>query len=138
MKRQAGTNFRIKVSALGRHALAARGDLGERSRPLAGRPREQELDALRRLAERYQIPVLDHDPGIGGRYSVLTNVGLLPAAIAAVNNTGPADSDCKTTSSSTHQGSQVDKASSQGSSYSNSPPNPEEILQEGISGTTTI
>jgi glucose-6-phosphate isomerase len=39
-------------------------------------------NALRRLASRHGIPVLDHDPGIGGRYSVLTNVGLLPAAIA--------------------------------------------------------
>ncbi|MGE5537399.1 MAG: glucose-6-phosphate isomerase [Gemmatimonas sp.] len=37
---------------------------------------------MRRLAERNSIPVLDHDPGIGGRYSALTNVGLLPAAIA--------------------------------------------------------
>jgi glucose-6-phosphate isomerase len=37
---------------------------------------------MRRLAERNNIPVLDHDPGIGGRYSVLSNVGLLPAAIA--------------------------------------------------------
>jgi glucose-6-phosphate isomerase len=37
---------------------------------------------MRRLAERNGIPVLDHDPGIGGRYSALTNVGLLPAAIA--------------------------------------------------------
>ena len=24
--------------------------------------------------------MLDHDPGVGGRFSVLTNVGLLPAA----------------------------------------------------------
>jgi glucose-6-phosphate isomerase len=37
---------------------------------------------MRRLAERNGIPVLDHDPGIGGRYSALTNAGLLPAAIA--------------------------------------------------------
>jgi glucose-6-phosphate isomerase len=37
---------------------------------------------MRRLAERNGIPILDHDPGIGGRYSALTNVGLLPAAIA--------------------------------------------------------
>ena len=27
------------------------------------------------------MPVLDHDPGIGGRFSVLSNVGLLPAAV---------------------------------------------------------
>lgn len=40
---------------------------------------------LRRAAKRWNIPVLDHDPGIGGRYSVLTNVGLLPAMIAGVD-----------------------------------------------------
>jgi glucose-6-phosphate isomerase len=31
------------------------------------------------------VPVLDHDPNVGGRYSVLTNVGLLPAALAALD-----------------------------------------------------
>jgi glucose-6-phosphate isomerase len=40
----------------------------------AGRP-----SGLRQLAADFQIPVLDHEPGIGGRFSVLTNVGLLPA-----------------------------------------------------------
>ena len=29
-----------------------------------------------------KVAMLDHDPGVGGRFSVLTNVGLLPAAIA--------------------------------------------------------
>jgi glucose-6-phosphate isomerase len=43
---------------------------------------EKRANPMRRLAERNGIPVLDHDPGIGGRYSALTNVGLLPAAIA--------------------------------------------------------
>ena len=28
---------------------------------------------------------LDHDPGVGGRYSVLTNVGLLPAAMLGLD-----------------------------------------------------
>ncbi len=40
---------------------------------------------LRRLAERYGLPCLDHEPGIGGRYSVLSNVGLLPAMIAGLD-----------------------------------------------------
>ena len=31
------------------------------------------------------IPVLDHDPKIGGRYSILSLVGVLPALIAGVN-----------------------------------------------------
>jgi glucose-6-phosphate isomerase len=41
-----------------------------------GRP-----NGLRTLFEQHGIPCLDHHPGIGGRFSVLTNVGLL-AAIA--------------------------------------------------------
>jgi glucose-6-phosphate isomerase len=40
---------------------------------------------LRRLAERLGATVLDHDPRIGGRYSVLSLVGLLPALIAGVD-----------------------------------------------------
>ncbi|MDP6953741.1 MAG: glucose-6-phosphate isomerase, partial [Alphaproteobacteria bacterium] len=40
---------------------------------------------LRRLAERWRLPLLDHDPGLGGRYSVLSAVGLLPAMFAGVD-----------------------------------------------------
>jgi glucose-6-phosphate isomerase len=36
-------------------------------------------NGLRTLFERHGIPCLDHHPHIGGRFSVLTNVGLLPA-----------------------------------------------------------
>ncbi len=31
------------------------------------------------------VQVLEHDPGIGGRYSALTNVGLLPAAVLGLD-----------------------------------------------------
>jgi glucose-6-phosphate isomerase len=34
---------------------------------------------MRALCEAHQIPLLDHHTGIGGRYSVLSNVGLLVA-----------------------------------------------------------
>lgn len=71
---------------------AFRGAVGERGiparvvaitePPVNGPNGTKKLNALRRLSERYGISVLDHDPGVGGRYSVLTNVGLLPAAIA--------------------------------------------------------
>ena len=40
---------------------------------------------LRVLFDEYRVPMLDHDPGVGGRYSVLTNVGLLPAAIVGLD-----------------------------------------------------
>jgi glucose-6-phosphate isomerase len=36
-------------------------------------------NGLRALCRQFGIPTLDHDPQIGGRFSVLTNVGLLPA-----------------------------------------------------------
>ena len=36
-------------------------------------------NGLRALCESFGIPMLDHDPKIGGRFSGLTNVGLLPA-----------------------------------------------------------
>jgi glucose-6-phosphate isomerase len=40
---------------------------------------------LRRAAGRFGIEVFEHDPGVGGRYSALTNVGLLPAMIAGLD-----------------------------------------------------
>jgi len=40
---------------------------------------------LRRLAVRYGLKVLDHDPKIGGRYAALSLVGLLPAMIAGLD-----------------------------------------------------
>jgi glucose-6-phosphate isomerase len=40
---------------------------------------EGKRNGLRTLFEQHGIPCLDHHPGIGGRFSVLTNVGLLPA-----------------------------------------------------------
>ncbi len=56
------------------------------SEPEAGKKNE-----LRALLAPYGVTFLDHDTGVGGRYSVATNVGLLPAAaagldIAAVRN----------------------------------------------------
>jgi glucose-6-phosphate isomerase len=40
---------------------------------------------MRRLAGQFGLFCLDHDPGIGGRFSALSLVGLLPAAIAGVD-----------------------------------------------------
>ena len=45
-------------------------------------------NVLRRLGARFGMAMLDHDPGIGGRYSVLSNVGLLPALLAGVDVAG--------------------------------------------------
>jgi len=42
-------------------------------------------NGLRNVLGKYRVPFLDHDPGVGGRYSALTNVGLLPAAMAGLD-----------------------------------------------------
>ncbi|MEA3026106.1 MAG: glucose-6-phosphate isomerase, partial [Alphaproteobacteria bacterium] len=42
-------------------------------------------NGLRDLLSAHQIPMMDHDPGVGGRFSVLTNVGLLPAAVCGLD-----------------------------------------------------
>jgi len=42
-------------------------------------PRSAATNGLRDLCESLSIPTLPHDPKIGGRFSGLTNVGLLPA-----------------------------------------------------------
>ena len=42
-------------------------------------PRSKATNGLRDLCEALSIPTLPHDPNIGGRFSALTNVGLLPA-----------------------------------------------------------
>lgn len=42
-------------------------------------------NSLRVMCEKLNIPVLDHDPKVGGRYSVLSLVGILPALIAGAN-----------------------------------------------------
>lgn len=44
-------------------------------------PHKQKLNPIRQLAEKYDIPILDHHEGIGGRFSVLSNVGLFVAAL---------------------------------------------------------
>jgi glucose-6-phosphate isomerase len=50
------------------------------SEPTAGK-----RNGLRELLAPDGVPLLDHDPNVGGRYSVLTNVGLLPAALAGLD-----------------------------------------------------
>ena len=45
---------------------------------------EPKQSPLRKLATELEIKILDHDPHIGGRFSVFSLVGLLPAIIAGV------------------------------------------------------
>ncbi|WP_086466325.1 glucose-6-phosphate isomerase [Oceanibaculum nanhaiense] len=46
---------------------------------------EKTENPLRKLAQRYGIPTIDHDPKVGGRYAVLSCVGMLPALIAGLD-----------------------------------------------------
>jgi glucose-6-phosphate isomerase len=42
-------------------------------------------NAMRAFAEKHGFATLEHDPGVGGRYAVLTTVGLLPADILGLD-----------------------------------------------------
>jgi glucose-6-phosphate isomerase len=42
-------------------------------------------NGLRDLLSHHHIPCLEHDTGVGGRFSALTNVGLLPAAMLGLD-----------------------------------------------------
>lgn len=46
---------------------------------------EPTSNPLRRLSEHYGIRTFEHDPKVGGRFSVLSVVGLIPAAIAGLD-----------------------------------------------------
>jgi glucose-6-phosphate isomerase len=46
---------------------------------------EKKPSPLRNFAERIGAPILDHPMGIGGRYSVLTSVGVLPALLMGLD-----------------------------------------------------
>ena len=61
---------KLDADAVGRHTIAVT------------EPRD---NPLRQLATQLTTSILDHDPGIGGRYSVLSNVGLLPAMLAGLD-----------------------------------------------------
>ena len=42
-------------------------------------------NGLRDLLSQHRVPILDHHTGVGGRFSVLSNVGLLPAAVLGLD-----------------------------------------------------
>jgi glucose-6-phosphate isomerase len=71
------------LAALKRAGLEKR--IGELLLGLSEPAKPNNRNGLRDLLGRYQVPFLDHDPGVGGRFSVLTNVGLLPAALLGLD-----------------------------------------------------
>lgn len=44
-----------------------------------------DANPLRRLAEEWEMETLEHDPALGGRFSVFSPVGLVPAAVAGMD-----------------------------------------------------
>ena len=64
------------LSALKQAGIEARSAFFGISEPA----REGKRNGLRDLLAAHQVAMLDHDPGVGGRFSALSNVGLLPAA----------------------------------------------------------
>ena len=69
------------LSALKDAGLDARkAFLGVSEPAVAGR-----RNGLRDVLGKHQVPMLDHDTGVGGRFSALTNVGLLPAAVLGLD-----------------------------------------------------
>ncbi|HEX2727466.1 MAG TPA: glucose-6-phosphate isomerase [Beijerinckiaceae bacterium] len=73
------------LSALDRAGLRRRA--GELVLGISEPHKPQGRNGLRDLLEPEGVPFLEHHTGIGGRYSVLTNVGLLPAAVLGLNVT---------------------------------------------------
>ncbi|MAI08555.1 MAG: glucose-6-phosphate isomerase [Magnetococcales bacterium] len=46
---------------------------------------ENKTNTLRNFLESHNIPILNHPEGVGGRFTVLTLVGLIPAIVAGVD-----------------------------------------------------
>jgi len=46
---------------------------------------EDKDSSLVRIAKAYKIPVLNHNPLIGGRFSLFSNVGLIPAILTGID-----------------------------------------------------
>jgi glucose-6-phosphate isomerase len=67
------------------HRAGLKAEPAERVLGLSELRRPGTRNALRDLLEHDGIDFLEHHAGIGGRYSVLTNVGLLPAAVLGLD-----------------------------------------------------
>jgi glucose-6-phosphate isomerase len=70
------------LSAVTTAGLAAR--IGELFLGVSEAAKPGKRNGLRELLGA-AVPVLEHDPGVGGRFSVLSNVGLLPAAVLGLD-----------------------------------------------------
>jgi glucose-6-phosphate isomerase len=73
------------LSALKQAGLNARTSFLGVSEPARAAKSNDKHNGLRDLLGKHQVPILDHDPNVGGRFSALTNIGLLPAAVLGLD-----------------------------------------------------
>lgn len=89
ISKSGGTGETLLQSIAAITALRAAGipdsDIGAHFQGLSEPAKPGKLHPLRALLEPFGTPFLDHHTGVGGRYSVLTNCGLLPAAILGLD-----------------------------------------------------
>jgi len=88
VSKSGGTGETLMQTATALSAVQAAGRLGEAPRLFFGITEPAipgRRNGLHDLLSKHGVAMLDHDPEVGGRYSVLTNVGLLPAAIAGLD-----------------------------------------------------
>jgi glucose-6-phosphate isomerase len=67
------------------HAAGLQNDIGDLFLGLSEPAKPGKRNGLRDLLEPEGVEFLAHDTGVGGRFSALTNVGLLPAAILGLD-----------------------------------------------------
>lgn len=89
ISKSGGTGETLLQSIAAIEALRAAGlndhQIGEHFQGLSEPAVPRKLHALRALLEPFGTPFLEHHTAVGGRYSVLTNCGLLPAALLGLN-----------------------------------------------------
>jgi len=71
------------LSALEGAGLKA--DISKLMTGLSEPAKQGKRNGLRDLLGQYGVPMLEHHTGVGGRFSVLSNVGLLPAALLGLD-----------------------------------------------------
>ena len=81
ISKSGGTTETLMQTIAAMSALKAAGaDLPKAMLGISEPAKAGKRNGLRDLLTQHRVSLLDHDPNVGGRYSALTNVGLLPAA----------------------------------------------------------
>ncbi len=84
VSKSGGTAEPLMQANAAKNALEAAGGGGYLAQHFAAIT-EPTDNAVRRFAQSIGAPVIDHETGVGGRFSVLTNVGLVPAMLMGLD-----------------------------------------------------